>query len=770
MATNDVLVKIGADISDLTKKMDEIQSSVGKASKGSEASLGGIGAVASKLGGVMAAAFSVKAIIGFGMQVAETGMAFESSMAKVGAISGATGDELSKLGDYARDMAQKTIFSATESADALSYMALAGWDAQEMMDGLGGVLSLAAAGQLDLAFAADTVTDTLTMFGMEAKESGRMVDVMASAQAKSNMNVTQLSDALKYAGATAHTFGLDVEETSAALGVMANAGIKGSSAGSSLRSILSRLAAPTKAVSQGLDTLGVSTKDATGNLRPFGDILVDSKKAMEGLTDAQQVQVAKQIAGQEAMGAFLSIVRESDGELKNLTGEMYNSAGAADEMAATMNDTLAGSLKIMGSAWDEVKLKMYDFGSGAARSVVDGLTGIMNGFNSLGETGLEFNEGFGENVSAGVEKALLPFQELNRGIQGNIDSIGYMGNVATPEMFAKMTTDLTIWSAETNALLGTKYEEDLALLQGYFDSNNIITEEQQQYMLDKLNEYYGNEAGEHTARQEEISEIMRVAKENNYKFTDEQLSRLSELQSSGYEDLLSLASTSADEELALLSASANEKGAISAEASEAAYANAKGSREKILAEAKTQMDGEIKNAHRLKEMGIITDKEYGEIVKTSKTKYGEIEKAANESFAKVYKTVKDNAVSMGKDFNHETGKIEGQWSYFCKFIAGKVADFNATYNVNVVTTTETKTKGAVGRSVPTPQMGRAMEVPMGIARMGGYSNDVSENNSSLIVNMNGAVIREESDVKKIAQELYKIQQRNKRAKGVVAYV
>lgn len=774
MASNDVLVKIGADISDLTKKMGEVQESVSKASKKSEDSLGGLGGVVGKLGGVMAAAFSVKSIIDFGIQVAETGMAFENSMAKVQAISGATGDQMTVLGDYAREMGKKTVFSATESADALSYMALAGWDTQQMMDGLGGVLALASAGQLDLAFAADTVTDTLTMFGMEAEQSGRMVDVMASAQAKSNMNITQLSDAMKYAGTTAHTFGLDIEETSAALGVMANAGIKGSSAGSSLRSILSRLAAPTKAVTEGLSTLNVETKDLnTGSLRPLSDILVDAKKSMEGLTDAQQVQVAKQIAGQEAMGAFLAIVKESDGSLAELTGEMYNSAGAADEMATTMNDTLSGSLKLMGSAWDELKLQMYDFGSGAAKSVVDGITGIMTKFSELNNNGLEFSTGFGENVSTGVANALLPLQELNRGFQSNIEAIYFMGNVATPEMYSKMVTDLALWTGETNTMLADKYAADLLLLEGYFENNESLTDEEQAAMKEKLKGFYEGEYETHESAQAEIQRILEAGKRRNYEFTNVELERMAELQNRGYEHLLSLASTSADEELALLQASADDKGATTAAANEVAFANAKASREKILSEAKAQLDGEIKQAHRLKEVGVISETEYQAMVKSSKDNYGKIEEKANTSFKAVAKTVGDNTQAMGKTFNFETGKIMGGWENMCASIRGNVANFEAVYNIKTITTTETRTKGrsgAVGRGVPMPQMGRAMEVPSGMARMGGYSNDVSDSNSSLVVNMNGAVIREESDVRKIAQELYKIQQRNKRAKGVVAYV
>ena len=525
MANKEVEIKITADTSNVKKEVKEVEKQVEQLQKSGEKATtaistsaesvsGGVQGIGSALGGVtkllgpigvaVGAAFSVKKVIDFAVAVGETGMAFETSMSKVSAISGATGEELDKLSNYARQMAQTTTFSASETADAMQYMSLAGWQSTEIMDGLKGVLDLAAAGQLDLAFASDTVTDTLSMFGMTAKESGRMVDVMATSQAKSNTNIEQLSEALRYAGGTAKTFGMDIEQTAAALWILANNGIKGSVAGSGLRSILSRLAAPTKEVTNGLETLGVTVKDETGNLKPFNQILAEMKGSFDSLGEAQQVQVAKQIAGQEAMSGFIALLGSADGELQSLTDQMYNSNGAAEKMASTMNDNLAGSIKIMKSAWEEVKLKLYDVGEGAARCVVDGLTGIMEAFNNLGDTGLAWKDGFGATVSEATSNAVINFQDMNRSIQGTIDQMGFLGGTVTQEFYDNMTTTLNAWKTESDTLLAQKYADDLTALQEYFNNHAEITDTERQNMADKLSEFYGREREEQQRQADEM--------------------------------------------------------------------------------------------------------------------------------------------------------------------------------------------------------------------------------------------------------------------------
>lgn len=352
MANNDVLIKLKADISDLQKGLKSAKSELEKLSNDTDNSFNGLGESAKKLGSAIAGAFAVGKVLDFGKQIMSSTAEFSDSMLKVQALSGATGKDLESLTELAKEMGRTTAFTAKDSADALGYMALAGWDTTAMTNALAPVLALASAGQMDLALASDIVTDSMSMFAMTSDEASRATDVFAKVQASTNTSVEQLGEAMKYAGATAHAFGLDIEQTSALLGIMADNGIKGSMAGTSLKSVLSRLAAPTKEVYNGFEELGVSLTDGSGKMKDLSVLLPEIKSAMSGLSKAQQVQVAKQIAGAEAMSGFLAIVGQSTDKLPELTDALYNAGGFAEQTAQTMESGLGGALRELESAWE----------------------------------------------------------------------------------------------------------------------------------------------------------------------------------------------------------------------------------------------------------------------------------------------------------------------------------------------------------------------------------------------------------------------------------
>ena len=197
----------------------------------------------------------------------KTASDFESAMSKVEAISGSTGDEMDALCDKAIEMGAKTKFSAKESADAFTYMAMAGWDAGQMMDGIGGIMSLAAADGLDLATTSDIVTDALTAFGLQAADSGHFADVLAQASSSANTNVSMLGESFKYVAPVAGSLGMSVEDTALALGLMANAGIKSSQAGTALRTALTNMVKPTDSMAAKMDALGISVTNSDGSMK-----------------------------------------------------------------------------------------------------------------------------------------------------------------------------------------------------------------------------------------------------------------------------------------------------------------------------------------------------------------------------------------------------------------------------------------------------------------------------------------------------------------------
>lgn len=309
--------------------------------------------------------------------VVEIGSAFESSMSKVSALSGATGDDLAALESKARELGSSTTFSASQAADALGYMALAGWDTQAMLAGVGPVLSLAQAGELDLAAASDLVTDYLSAFNMTAEDTGRMVDVLAYAQANANTTVDGLGQAFKNCAANCNAAGMDVETTSAAIAMMANQGLKGSEAGTALNAVMSDM---TSRMEDGAIKIGdatVAVMDAQGNYRDFADILADVEAATDGMGDAEKAAALQSTFTADSIKGLNLMLNAGSGELSSFRDDLYGCAGAAEDAAKAMTDNLQGDLAGMGSAFEELALKIYDGVQEPLRGAVQFVTGSV---------------------------------------------------------------------------------------------------------------------------------------------------------------------------------------------------------------------------------------------------------------------------------------------------------------------------------------------------------------------------------------------------------
>jgi len=382
-------------------------------SSGFQKGLDGIGGAAQKglsvtskmLGG---AATVVTALGGAAIKV---GSDFEAGMSEVQAVSGASGEAFEQLKEKAKEMGAKTKFSATESAEAMNYMAMAGWKTEEMLGGIEGVMNLAAASGEDLATTSDIVTDALTAFGMTAADSTHFADILAAASSNANTNVGLMGETFKYVAPLAGSLGYSAEDTATAIGLMANAGIKGSQAGTSLRSILTRLAKPTEESADAMMLLGVSMTDDEGKMYSLMEVMeqirngfaggritqeeytdsvarwkqmleegsVDLRQyslamesldiALNGTTEAQQAEIAAMLGGQEAMSGLLAIVNASDKDFEKLSSAINDCNGSAAEMAEIMQDNLQGQITILQSGLENLGVSLYETMQDAAKDV-----------------------------------------------------------------------------------------------------------------------------------------------------------------------------------------------------------------------------------------------------------------------------------------------------------------------------------------------------------------------------------------------------------------
>lgn len=310
---------------------------------------------------------------------------FSTSMSKVKALSGATGEEYEQLSKKAREMGASTIYSASESADALGYMALAGWNTSQMVDGLDGVLNLAAASQMDLAQASDIVTDYISAFGMQASDATKVANIFAYAQSKSNMNTEQLADAFKNCAASANAYGWNMEEVTGVLAMFANQGLKGSEAGTALNAMMRDMIAGMKDGKIAIGNTTVEVADANGKFRSYVDIVRDIEKATNGMSDAEKAAALQQTFTSDSMKGFNLILSAGSDELEKFTNSLGNVDGVAKEMADTMNDNLKGDLAELSSALEEAGLSLTEIFEPALRKCVQAITKLVTIFNGLPE-------------------------------------------------------------------------------------------------------------------------------------------------------------------------------------------------------------------------------------------------------------------------------------------------------------------------------------------------------------------------------------------------
>lgn len=324
-------------------------------------------------------------VVGLGTAAVKAAADFDSAMSKVAAVSGATGSDLEDLRDKAREMGAKTKFSATEAAEAMNYMAMAGWKTEDMLSGIEGVMNLAAASGEDLATTSDIVTDALTAFGLTAADSGHFADILAAASSNANTNVSMMGETFKYCAPIAGALGFSAEDTAEAIGLMANAGIKGSQAGTALRTIMNNLTGDIQLSGQALGDVTIQTTNADGSMRDLSDILADCRGAFSQLTESEQAQAAEALVGKNAMSGFLALMNAGEADINKLSSAINNCDGTAANMAETMQDNLAGQLQILKSQLEELAISIGELLMPSIRAIVGWIQKVVDWLNSLDE-------------------------------------------------------------------------------------------------------------------------------------------------------------------------------------------------------------------------------------------------------------------------------------------------------------------------------------------------------------------------------------------------
>lgn len=323
------------------------------------------------------------AVTGIAAAAVKTAADFDSAMSKVAAVSGATGEDLERLRSKAREMGNKTKFSASEAAEAMNYMAMAGWKTEDMLGGIEGIMNLAAASGENLGSVSDIVTDALTAFGLSAADAGHFSDVLAQASSNANTDVNMMGSTFQKVAPVAGALGYSVEDMSLAIGLMANASIKAETAGTSLKTALANMANPTDAQAAAMKQYGISIMNADGTMKTFGDVVNNLRSSLGGLSESEQVAAASTIFGKESFAGMLAIVNASESDFNKLADAVYNCDGAAKNMSDTMQDNLGGDIEKLKSALSELAISLGEVLVPVIRDIVEHLRGFIEKLNGM---------------------------------------------------------------------------------------------------------------------------------------------------------------------------------------------------------------------------------------------------------------------------------------------------------------------------------------------------------------------------------------------------
>ena len=438
MESFDVFVKITLDTSGYDQALDAASSKIQTFASKLKSGL----SIAAKAGAAAVSA-ATTAVGLFAKSSIEAGMSFDAGISKVGAVSGAAAEDLARLRDKALELGSSTKFSATEAANAMNDMAMAGWKTEDMLGGIEGIMHLAAASGKDLASTSDIVTSALTAFGLSASDSGHFADILAVASGNAKTSIEMMGETFKTVAPLAGALGYSADDTALAIGLMTSAGVEASKAGTALGSIFTRLSTDAGASSESLGALGTLTQqlgvefyNTDGSTRDFMAVLMDSREAWKGLTEEEQLNCAATIAGQDAMTGWLSMMTAAPEDVEKLASSLKNADGTAQAMAKTMEDNLAGDITKFHSALEGAKILLSDgltpelrdfvqFGANAVSALSSaftdgGLDGLMNSLGGVIADGLNMVV---SKIPEVIRVGIQLLEALATGIASNVPAL-----------------------------------------------------------------------------------------------------------------------------------------------------------------------------------------------------------------------------------------------------------------------------------------------------------------------------------------------------------
>lgn len=768
-------------------------------------------------------------IVGLGTAVVKTTADFDAEMSKVSAISGATGADFDALRAKAREMGAETKFSASEAAQAMEYMAMAGWKTEDMLEGISGIMSLAAASGEDLASVSDIVTDGLTAFGMAASEAGRFADVLAAASSNSNTNVAMLGESFKYVAPLAGSMGYSIEDTAIALGLMANSGIKASQAGTALRTMLTNMANPTAKMGKAMETLNVSLVNSDGEMASLYDILEqlrkgfgnlkisteDYEKALQeineayetcaisedehdaallqlaerafGAEGAMKAQNAAMLAGKQGLSGLMAIVSASDDDFNKLTEAIYGSEGSAEAMAAIMQDNLKGQLQILKSQLQELAISFGDILTPKIRDIVGKLQEFTDKLNSMDDSQREAILKFAA-FAAAIGPVLLVVGKLVSGIGSIISVVGTLataigaataGGTALATVFTALTGPIGIviaalaaLAAAFIALFNTDEEFRAGVIAGWEQVKAFFSE-----LWAQVSEIF-------RAAFELIKTIVTAALENIRAFWEQH----GETIKTATNAIWTVIKTTIETVLTLISGIIKTITAVIQGDWKGAWEIVKSTAATIWENIKTNISSVFENIRSLIQNKLEEIKtkwrDAWENVKTTFNNAGEAIKTAVGNLGAAIKGKFDELVS--KAFNWGANMIQG-FVDGIKSMISKVreAASSVTSAAGEYTTFRSPAKKGEGRfivksganyikafiegmqsMVPSLQAAAAGMTANAMGSMATTTDNRSYSYGGITVQ--NMVVRRETDIKLIAQELYKLQVKNARGRGVVA--
>lgn len=768
-------------------------------------------------------------IVGLGAAVVKTTADFDAEMSKVSAISGATGEDFDALRAKAREMGAETKFSASEAASAMEYMAMAGWKTEDMLEGISGIMSLAAASGEDLAMVSDIVTDGLTAFGMAADESGRFADVLAAASSNANTNVSMLGESFKYVAPLAGSMGYSVEDTALALGLMANSGIKASNAGTALRTLLTNMAKPTDDMAEAMARLGVSLDDGEGNMLSLYDILLQLRQgfgelkisteeyderlkelneayeecrisedehedglialaeAAFGAEGAMKAQNAAMLAGKTGLSGLMAIVNASDDDFNKLTEAIYGAEGSAEAMAAIMQDNLKGQLQILMSQLQELAISFGDILTPKIRSLVGKLQEFTDRLNAMDDSQRESILRIAA-FAAAIGPVLLVVGKLVSGIGSIVTVIGTLstaigaataGGTALSAVFTAMTGPIGIVVAAVAALAAvfiglfqTDEEFRASVIAGWEELKEFFSE-----LWSQLSDIF-------SAAFELIKAIVQNGLEAVKQFWD----RHGEAITTAVNAVWTVIKTVIETVLTAISGIIKAITQIIQGDWKGAWETVKTTASTIWENIKTNISSvfeNIKTAIHNKLEEIKTKwKNAWDNVKTTFNTAGEAIKTAIGSLGTAIKAKFEDLVGKAKEWgrNMIQGFVEG-----IKSMIGKVREAAASVTSAAGEYTGFRSPAKKGEGRYIVQWGANMvkgfidgmnsmhstlakaSANMSSAAVGGFAPSTTDNRSYSYggITVQNLTVRNDADIKAIARELYRLQVSNARGKGVV---